>query len=95
MRPFLRINPFINLQPENLIPAYIDGEGASGQMLIGLTTPNVKNRTARLRKQQCFQLLTEIHPSLRGSVKVLLSCSLESVSQIANVRFMTFGVETP
>jgi hypothetical protein len=35
MRLFLRINPFINLQPENLIPACIDGEGASGQMLIG------------------------------------------------------------
>jgi len=50
MRPFLRINPFINLQPENLIPAYIDGEGASGQMLIGYMRVSTNEQSLDLQR---------------------------------------------
>jgi hypothetical protein len=50
MRPCLRINPFINLQPENLIPAYIDGEGASGQMLIGYMRVSTNEQSLDLQR---------------------------------------------
>jgi hypothetical protein len=50
MRPFLRINPFIHLQPENLIPAYIDGEGASGQMLIGYMRVSTNEQSLHLQR---------------------------------------------
>jgi DNA invertase Pin-like site-specific DNA recombinase len=50
MRTFLRINPFINLQPENLIPAYIDGEGASGQMPIGYMRVSTNEQSLDLQR---------------------------------------------
>jgi DNA invertase Pin-like site-specific DNA recombinase len=56
MRPFLRINPFINLQPENLIPAYIDGEGASGQMLIGYMRVSTNEQSLDLQRDALEQM---------------------------------------